>query len=69
MIVCECRFESFNARGNDEYLDCFAQRLDQLLASGWTLLDSHRDSAFKGWWQIELFKADVLPLEDARLGI
>ena len=66
MIVCEYRFENFNARGDDEYLDRFAQRLDQLFAQGWTVLDSYRDAAFEGWWRVELYKTDTLRFEDAR---
>jgi len=69
MPLCEFRFENFNARGDDEYLDCFAERLDQLFAEGWILLDSRRDGAFKGWWRVELYKAGISRLDGARMEI
>jgi len=54
MILCEYRFENFNTRGDDDYLDSFAVRLDELFTQGWALLDAHRDA--EGWWQVELYK-------------
>ena len=69
MCLCEYRFENFNARGYDEYLAEFAQRLDQLFAEGWILLNTQRDAAFKGWWQVELHKSGVSRLDDARVRI
>jgi len=56
MSVCEYRFEPFDARGDDEYIDRFTQRLDKLFAEGWILVDSTRDKSFVGWWRVELFK-------------
>lgn len=56
MILCEYRFDRFNARGNDEYLDRFADHLNELLGSGWTAPEVIRDSASSGWWLVCLFK-------------
>lgn len=56
MTVCEYRFEHFDARGDDGSYDKFSGRLDELFASGWELLESHRDPGSKGWWRVELFK-------------
>jgi len=56
MALCEYRFEPFDARGDDEYVDHFVQRLDELFAQGWVLVDSARDKSFAGWWRVELFK-------------
>jgi hypothetical protein len=56
MILCEHRFEAFNARGADAYFDQFAERLSAWFAQGWALLDSKRETAHVGWWRIELFK-------------
>jgi len=60
MTLCEYRFETFNARGADEYLDQFAERLDGWFAEGWAVLDSKRETARAGWWRIELFKESGL---------
>ena len=57
MTVCEYQFETFNAHGDDAYLDGFAERLDELYAAGWKLVESKRDPNCKGWWWVELFKA------------
>ena len=56
MIVCEYQFETFNAYGDEAYLDRFAERIDALYASGWKLMESKRDASRKGWWQVELVK-------------
>jgi hypothetical protein len=69
MLLCEYRLEAFNARGDDEYLDQFAQRLDELFDRGWTLLDSSREICSAGWWRVELFKEKVSGLEKAPAGI
>jgi len=56
LIRCEYRFEQFNARGDDEYLDLFARLLDDLFRAGWTAPEVTKDPACRGWWQICLFK-------------
>jgi hypothetical protein len=56
MAFCEYRLEPFYARGDDEYLDGFAQHLDELFAEGWILVDSTKDKSLAGWWRVELFK-------------
>lgn len=56
MALCEYRFELFNALGDDEYIDRFAQHLDELFDQGWSLVDSARDKSFAGLWQVELFR-------------
>jgi len=56
MALCEYRFEPFHACGDDEYIDRFAQRLDELFSQGWFLIDSTREKDFAGWWRVELFK-------------
>jgi hypothetical protein len=60
LIQCEYRFENFNARGDEDYLNQFARRLDELFRVGWTAPEVNRDPAFKGWWQLCLVKADGL---------
>jgi hypothetical protein len=55
-MLCECRFENFNARGDDGSLDRFSSRLEELFVPGWTAAGIHRDQTFGGWWQIVLFK-------------
>jgi hypothetical protein len=69
MLLYEYRLEAFNARGNDEHIDEFARRLDELLDLGWTLLDSSREIALAGWWRVELFKEKVSGLEKTPAGI
>jgi hypothetical protein len=69
MLLYEYRLEAFNARGDDEYIDEFARRLDELLDLGWTLLDSTRERALAGWWRVELFKEKVSGLEKTPAGI
>jgi len=56
VTVCEFRFESFNARGDDEYLDCATALLDDLLEARWVLADAMRDPAGGGWWRICLYR-------------
>jgi hypothetical protein len=67
VIRCEFQFESFNARGEDEYLNEFARRLDDLFQAGWTALDANRDPAFRGWWQLCLLKEGGLGVAKTRL--
>lgn len=55
-MLREFRFENFNARGDDRYLDRFSSRLDKLLGAGWRASGIHRDQTFGGWWQIVLFR-------------
>jgi hypothetical protein len=66
VIRCEFQFENFNARGDDEYLNEFARRLDDLFQAGWTALDTSRDPAFHGWWQLCLLKEGGLDVAKAR---
>jgi hypothetical protein len=65
VIVFEHRFESFDTRGNDCYIDGFAERLDRLIVEGWKVLQSTRDPLSAGWWRVELLKEarheNVLP--------
>jgi hypothetical protein len=56
LIRCEYRFENFNARGDDEYLDRFSRRLNELFREGWTAPEINRDPANKGWWRLCLMK-------------
>jgi len=52
VTICELRFERFNARGNDEYLDRLTALLDDLLEARWVLADAVRDPSGGGWWSI-----------------
>ncbi len=54
MTVCEFQVKSFNARGDDEYLDELAAYLDRMLESGWELIDRERDGR-SGWWRVWLY--------------
>lgn len=54
MSICECQFESFSARGNEDYLDRFAAQLGALFQRGWTMADAARDGL--GWWQVCLYR-------------
>ena len=54
MTVCEFQVKSFNARGDDEYLDDVAAYLDGMLESGWELIDRERDQC-PGWWRVWLY--------------
>jgi hypothetical protein len=56
VTLCEYRFEVFDARGTDDYLDGFAERLDELFSAGWTLPDAERHPALYGWWRLCLFR-------------
>ncbi|MGH9715802.1 MAG: hypothetical protein ACRD4R_03600 [Candidatus Acidiferrales bacterium] len=56
MTVCEFRFERFNARGNDEYLDRVSALLEDLLEARWVLADAARHPEGGGWWQICLYR-------------
>jgi hypothetical protein len=67
-MLCEFRFENFNARGEVTYLDRFSSRLEKLFGAGWTAADIHRDQTFGGWWQIVLFKDFTDRPLDARRG-
>lgn len=67
LIRCEYRFESFNARGDDDYLDQVARQLDELFQADWTVPEVNRDPAFRGWWQICLFREGSTGSEGARL--
>jgi hypothetical protein len=67
-MLCEFRFENFNARGEDAYLDRFSSRLDTLFGAGWSAADIHQDQTLGGWWQIVLFKDFTDPPLDARRG-
>jgi hypothetical protein len=58
MTVCEYRFESFNARGDEEYLERFAHFLDELFRIGWAAPEVIRHSAGNGWWLVSLYKED-----------
>jgi len=69
MTLCEYRFEQFNARGDDDYVDRFAWRLDDLFDRGWTLLNSARETASPGWWRVELFRDKISNLERDSTGI
>jgi hypothetical protein len=44
MVICEYLFENFDARGDDQYLDEFSERLDELFRSGWKLVESRKDA-------------------------
>jgi hypothetical protein len=66
MIQCEYRFENFNARGDDDYLNRFARQLDELFQAGWTAPEVNRDPAFKGRWQLCLVKDGSLDFAKAR---
>lgn len=56
MTVCEFRFERFNVRGNDEYVDRVTALLDDLLEARWVVADATRDPAGGGWWPICLYR-------------
>jgi len=56
VTICEFRFESFNARGDDEYLDRVTALLDDLLDARWVLDDAMREPAGGGWWRICLYR-------------
>jgi hypothetical protein len=56
VTICEYRFENFNARGSDDYLDRTAAHLDRLLRLRWAMVDAKRDGAQKGWWRICLYR-------------
>jgi hypothetical protein len=56
LIRCEYRFENFNARGDDEYLDRFSRRFERLFRAGWTAPEINRDPAVRGWWRLCLVK-------------
>ncbi|MGC2162039.1 MAG: hypothetical protein WA634_09045 [Silvibacterium sp.] len=56
MILCEYRFEALYARGDDRYLNLFANYLDVLFRDGWIAHQVKRDPALKGWWQLCLAK-------------
>jgi hypothetical protein len=58
VTVCEYLFENFDARGDDEHLERFSDRLDELFASGWKLLESRKDAAFRGF---EMQRASTAP--------
>jgi hypothetical protein len=68
MTVGEYLFENFDARGDDEYLDRFSHRLDELFAAGWKLLESRKDSGYKGWWRIELFRPSLSAMHQSSTG-
>jgi len=59
LIQYECRYENFNARGDDDYLIEFARNLEVLLRAGWTPSDFERDPVFRGWWRISFVKERV----------
>jgi hypothetical protein len=67
-MLCEFRFEHFNARGEDHYLDEFARRLEALFAAGWIAPDIDRNPTCGGWWQIVLFKDRTAVSQDAGKG-
>jgi hypothetical protein len=52
--ICEYQFASFDARGNEDYLDRFATQLDALFQRGWTMADAARDG--RGWGQGCLYR-------------
>lgn len=52
MILCEYRFEALYARGDDRYLNLFANYLDVLFRDGWIAHQVKRDPGLKGWWQL-----------------
>jgi hypothetical protein len=56
MTIYEFRFENFNARGSDDYLDRTAARLDRLLQSRWAMLDAKRDTGQSGWWSLCFYR-------------
>jgi hypothetical protein len=56
MTVCEFQVESFNARGNDDYLYDFAAYLDRMFASGWEVMDREQDRCRGGWWRLWLYR-------------
>jgi hypothetical protein len=64
MALYEYRIEAFNARGDDQYLDRFAQRLEVLFDRGWSVIERSKDTASPGWWRVELFKEDHHRKED-----
>ncbi len=55
-VVCEQSVAWFNARGDDRYFYECSDRLDELFAAGWRLIDSRGDTASVGWWRVELLK-------------
>lgn len=66
MTVCEFRFEKFNARGSDEYLDRITALLDDLLEARWVLEEAMRDPAGGGWWRMCLYRdVDEWALDNA----
>jgi hypothetical protein len=67
LIQCEYRFENFDARGDEEYLDRIARQLDELFRAGWTAPEVNRDSTFSGWWKICLYKENRVESEGAPL--
>jgi hypothetical protein len=56
MTVCEFQVESFNARGNNDYLYDFAAYLDRMFESGWEVMDREQDPCRGGWWRLWLYR-------------
>jgi hypothetical protein len=64
MTIYEFRFENFNARGSDYYLDRTAAQLDCLLQSRWAMVDAKRNAAQSGWWSLCFYRET----EDSTVG-
>jgi len=58
MIVCEYLYTEFNARGNDEYIVWWAERLEEVLAQGWQVVDAVRKTPRNGMWSVCLARSD-----------
>jgi hypothetical protein len=57
-IVCEYLYTEFNARGSDEYVDWWAENLEEVLAQGWQVVDAVRKSRADGMWSVCLARTD-----------
>lgn len=58
MIVCEYLYTEFNTRGSDEYVEWWAEQLEEVLAQGWQVVDAVRKSHADGMWSVCLARVD-----------
>ena len=58
MIVCEYLFTEFNTRGSNEYIEWWAEQLEDVLAQGWQVVDAVRKSSADGMWSVCLARVD-----------
>jgi len=54
MIICEYRFDEFNARGSDKYINSWASRVDLMAEEGWEVLECARRAGSFGLWTVLL---------------